>query len=141
MLQLEKRSLESALAHSQREAFALTSQLERASALTKQLEQAQSDAKAQALVASSAKARIALLEKAWTAALEVGGTLLATLAWGAVVRRLAACVGLGVAWRTRVEPCCFVCACLRLKRPRPLFPPLLLQDARQLKAAGVATRW
>jgi len=71
MLQLKKRSLESALAQSQREAFALAAQLERASALADELEAAQEDASVAKKQASSARARIALLEKAWTAALEV----------------------------------------------------------------------
>lgn len=70
MLQLKKRSLESALAQSQREAFALAAQLERASALADELEAAQEDASVAKKQASSARARIALLEKAWTAALE-----------------------------------------------------------------------
>lgn len=67
-LQVEKRSLEYALAESQREAFALATQLERASEI---LETAQKDAAAAQATASTARGRSSLLEKAWTAALQV----------------------------------------------------------------------
>jgi pantothenate synthetase len=70
-LQLAKRSLESALAASQREAFALASQLERAESLARELEEAQRESSAARAQASSARARITLLEKAWASALEV----------------------------------------------------------------------
>lgn len=66
-LQVEKRSLEYALAESQREAFALATQLERASEI---LETAQKDAAAAQATASTARGRSSLLEKAWTAALQ-----------------------------------------------------------------------
>jgi multidrug efflux pump subunit AcrA (membrane-fusion protein) len=71
MLQLKKRSLESALAESQREVTALQAQLDRAAALQAELEAAQNEASAAKRHASSARARIALLEKAWANALEV----------------------------------------------------------------------
>ena len=85
----QKRNLQGALNQSQREANALATQLERASALADLLDEAQNDAATAKAQAISARGRIALLEKAWASALEVGGWV--AMACGGIRRRCRAC--------------------------------------------------
>ena len=67
----QKRGLQSELSQTQREASALAAQVQDATALAAQLKEAQSVAAAAQAAADAARGRNALVEKAWSAALEV----------------------------------------------------------------------
>ena len=144
----QKRNLQGALNQSQREANALATQLERASALADLLDEAQNDAATAKAQAISARGRIALLEKAWAAALEVCGW--EWMRMGAVggdgMGQNAGGVGSICRRRWLVSSACLLSGAPAPALPVPTAPvadhspssPLLLlpllQDAKQLRS-------